>query len=55
MPFVELETNVPAAQLPRDLPARLSAAAADILGKPEEVRGAGRGPRGGGGLAPPPG
>ncbi|XP_070618071.1 D-dopachrome decarboxylase isoform X2 [Erythrolamprus reginae] len=36
MPFVELETSVPAAQLPRDLPARLSAAAADILGKPEE-------------------
>uniref|UniRef100_A0A8C5S727 D-dopachrome decarboxylase n=1 Tax=Laticauda laticaudata TaxID=8630 RepID=A0A8C5S727_LATLA len=36
MPFVELETNVPAAQLPRDLPARLSAAAAAILGKPEE-------------------
>ncbi|KAL7983198.1 hypothetical protein Chor_000060 [Crotalus horridus] len=36
MPFVELETNVPEAQLPRDLPARLSAAAADILGKPEE-------------------
>ncbi|KAM6423341.1 D-dopachrome decarboxylase-like [Liasis olivaceus] len=36
MPFVELETNLPAARLPRDLPARLSAAAADILGKPEE-------------------
>lgn len=57
MPFVELETNVPPAQLPRDLPARLSAAAAAILGKPEEVRGAGEGGcgegRGGEGRPPP--
>ncbi|XP_063171748.1 D-dopachrome decarboxylase isoform X1 [Candoia aspera] len=36
MPFVELETNLPAARLPRDLPVRLGAAAADILGKPAE-------------------
>ncbi|KAJ7309740.1 hypothetical protein JRQ81_007804 [Phrynocephalus forsythii] len=36
MPFVELETSLPAAQLPHDLPAKLCAAAAEILGKPEE-------------------
>ncbi|XP_072839485.1 D-dopachrome decarboxylase-like [Pogona vitticeps] len=36
MPFVELETSLPAAQLPPDLPAKLCSAAAEILGKPEE-------------------
>ncbi|XP_028566668.1 D-dopachrome decarboxylase [Podarcis muralis] len=36
MPFVELETSLPAAQLPRDLPAKLCAAVATILDKPQE-------------------
>lgn len=39
MPFVELQTNLPAAKLPRDLPAALCSAAATILGKPPEVSG----------------
>ncbi|KAF7239794.1 D-dopachrome decarboxylase [Varanus komodoensis] len=36
MPFVELETSLPAARLPGDLPAKLCAEVATILGKPEE-------------------
>ncbi|NXU59874.1 DOPD decarboxylase, partial [Turnix velox] len=36
MPFVELETNLPAGQLPPGLAQELCAAAADILGKPAE-------------------
>ncbi|XP_061458965.1 uncharacterized protein LOC133373362 [Rhineura floridana] len=36
MPFAELETSLPAAQLPRDLPTKLCAAVAGILGKPQE-------------------
>ncbi|XP_060641259.2 D-dopachrome decarboxylase [Anolis sagrei] len=36
MPFVELETSLAAQALPKDLPAKLSRAAAEILGKPEE-------------------
>lgn len=46
MPFVELETNLPAGRLPPGLAQELCAAAADILGKPAEVSGAGRGGRG---------
>uniref|UniRef100_A0A8D0DVT0 D-dopachrome decarboxylase n=1 Tax=Salvator merianae TaxID=96440 RepID=A0A8D0DVT0_SALMN len=36
MPFLELETSLPSASLPPDLPAKLCSAAAAILGKPEE-------------------
>ncbi|KAM8797775.1 DOPD decarboxylase, partial [Eudromia elegans] len=36
MPFLELDTSVAAERLPAGLPARLCAAAAAILGKPEE-------------------
>lgn len=42
MPFVELDTNLPAARVPAGLEKRLCAAAAAILGKPEDVSG-GRG------------
>ncbi|XP_064024202.1 D-dopachrome decarboxylase-like [Pogoniulus pusillus] len=36
MPFLELETNLPAERLPPGLALELCAAAADILGKPVE-------------------
>ncbi|XP_007957331.1 D-dopachrome decarboxylase [Orycteropus afer afer] len=36
MPFVELDTNLPADRVPAGLEKRLSAATASILGKPEE-------------------
>ncbi|XP_066466003.1 D-dopachrome decarboxylase-A-like [Tiliqua scincoides] len=36
MPFVELQTNLPAEKLPADLAARLCSATATILGKPPE-------------------
>ncbi|NXH09682.1 DOPD decarboxylase, partial [Bucco capensis] len=36
MPFVELETNLPAERLPPGLALELCAAAADILGKPTD-------------------
>ncbi|XP_042684782.1 D-dopachrome decarboxylase [Centrocercus urophasianus] len=36
MPFVELETSLPAERLPPGLPTKLCAAAATILGKPVE-------------------
>lgn len=37
MPFVELDTNLPAARVPAGLEKRLCAATAAILGKPEDV------------------
>ncbi|KAM6155562.1 D-dopachrome decarboxylase isoform 1-T1 [Rhynchocyon petersi] len=37
MPFVELDTNLPAGRVPAGLEKRLCAATAAILGKPEEV------------------
>lgn len=37
MPFVEVDTNLPATRLPPGLEKRLSSAAACILGKPEDV------------------
>ncbi|XP_049721378.1 D-dopachrome decarboxylase [Elephas maximus indicus] len=36
MPFVELDTNLPADRVPAGLEKRLCAATASILGKPEE-------------------
>ncbi|XP_053135196.1 D-dopachrome decarboxylase-like isoform X2 [Hemicordylus capensis] len=36
MPFIELETSLPAERLPADLPAKLCSEAATILGKPVE-------------------
>ncbi|XP_040859457.1 D-dopachrome decarboxylase-like isoform X2 [Ochotona curzoniae] len=36
MPFVEVDTNLPATRLPPGLEKRLSSAAACILGKPED-------------------
>ncbi|XP_021509431.1 D-dopachrome decarboxylase [Meriones unguiculatus] len=36
MPFIELETNLPASRIPAGLEKRLCAAAADILDKPED-------------------
>lgn len=48
MPFVELETNLPAERLPPGLPLKLCEATATILGKPAEVS-AGPGAAGGGG------
>lgn len=42
MPFVELDTSLPAERLPPGLAQTLCAATADILGKPAEVSGAGR-------------
>ncbi|XP_062999801.1 D-dopachrome decarboxylase-like [Elgaria multicarinata webbii] len=36
MPFVELETSLPAARLSSDLPAKLCSEVAAALGKPEE-------------------
>ncbi|XP_036163331.1 D-dopachrome decarboxylase-like isoform X1 [Myotis myotis] len=36
MPFVELDTNLPAARVPAGLEKRLCAATAAILGKPED-------------------
>ncbi|KAM5238946.1 D-dopachrome decarboxylase [Ctenodactylus gundi] len=36
MPFVELDTNLPASRVPAGLEKRLGAAAAAILGKPED-------------------
>lgn len=48
MPFVELDTNLPAGRVPAGLEKRLCAATAAILGKPEDVsmgRGARRGRR----------
>lgn len=47
MPFVELETNLPAERLPPGLPTKLGEAAATILGKPPDVS-AGPGAAGGG-------
>lgn len=41
MPFVELDTSLPAERLPPGLAQTLCAATADILGKPAEVSGAG--------------
>lgn len=49
MPFVELDTSLPAERLPPGLAQTLCAATADILGKPAEVSGAGQG-RGAAGL-----
>ena len=46
MPFVELETNLPAERLPPGLPLKLCEATATILGKPAEVS-AGPGAAGG--------
>lgn len=43
MPFVELDTSLPAERLPPGLAQTLCAATADILGKPAEVSGAGTG------------
>lgn len=43
MPFVELDTSLPAERLPPGLAQTLCAATADILGKPAEVSGAGGG------------
>lgn len=43
MPFVELDTSLPAERLPPGLAQTLCAAAAEILGKPAEVSGAGTG------------
>lgn len=37
MPFLELDTNLPADRVPAGLEKRLCAAAAAILGKPENV------------------
>ncbi|KAF5921916.1 hypothetical protein HPG69_003988 [Diceros bicornis minor] len=37
MPFLELDTNLPAGRVPAGLEKRLCAAAAAILGKPEDV------------------
>lgn len=37
MPFVELDTNLPAGRVPAGLEKRLCAATAAILGKPEDV------------------
>lgn len=37
MPFVELDTNLPASRVPAGLEKRLCAASAAILGKPEDV------------------
>lgn len=37
MPFVELDTNLAAERLPPELPQKLCAASAAILGKPAEV------------------
>lgn len=37
MPFVELDTNLPASRVPAGLEKRLCAATAAILGKPEDV------------------
>lgn len=37
MPFLELDTSLPAGRLPPGLAQELCAAAADILGKPAEV------------------
>lgn len=37
MPFVELETNLPASRIPAGLESRLCAATATILDKPEDV------------------
>ncbi|XP_028629793.1 D-dopachrome decarboxylase [Grammomys surdaster] len=36
MPFIELETNLPASRIPEGLESRLCAAAATILDKPED-------------------
>uniref|UniRef100_A0A5F8G999 D-dopachrome decarboxylase n=2 Tax=Monodelphis domestica TaxID=13616 RepID=A0A5F8G999_MONDO len=36
MPFVELDTSLPAERLPKDLSQRLCAVAAAVLAKPEE-------------------
>lgn len=47
MPFVELETSLPAERLPPGLPMKLCEATATILGKPAEVS-AGSGAAGGG-------
>lgn len=49
MPFVELDTNLPASRVPAGLEKRLCAATAAILGKPEDVSVA-RGARGWGRL-----
>lgn len=49
MPFVELDTNLPAGRVPAGLEKRLCAATAAILGKPEDVS-VGRGVRGWGRL-----
>lgn len=43
MPFVELDTNLPASRVPAGLEKRLCAATAAILGKPEDVRERGPG------------
>lgn len=45
MPFVELDTNLPAGRVPAGLEKRLCAATAAILAKPEDVS-VGRGARG---------
>lgn len=37
MPFIELDTNLPAGRVPAGLEKRLCAATAAILGKPEDV------------------
>lgn len=37
MPFIELDTNLPASRVPSGLEKRLCAATASILGKPEDV------------------
>lgn len=46
MPFVELDTSLPAGRVPAGLEKRLCAATAAILSKPEDVS-LGRGARGG--------
>lgn len=49
MPFVELDTNLPAGRVPAGLEKRLCAVTAAILGKPEDVS-VGRGAQGWGRL-----
>lgn len=56
MPFIELETNLPASRIPEGLEKRLGAATADILDKPADVsegRGALGAPELGARMGPP--